>query len=113
MYNINIRIKKEEIKMGTSNFYNHENGIFVLKTPDYDEVFEMELERVVEDGDLFDADLAMEEFSNLREDEKEEKLASGEDKLVQMEKREMDDEKIYQEMVLYAKHHAEAVSGER
>src|SRR5699024_12691020 len=89
-----IRIKKEEIKMGTSNFYNHENGIFVLKTPDYDEVFEMELEKLLEDGDLFDTDLAMEEFSNLQEDEKEEILASGEDILVKMEKRKIDDDKI-------------------
>src|SRR5699024_12865738 len=94
MFNINIMIKKEEIKMRTSNFYNHENGIFVLKTPDYDEVFEMELEKLLEDGDLFDTDLAMEEFSNLPEDEKEEILASGEDILVQMAKREIDDDKI-------------------
>lgn len=87
--------------MGTSNFYNHENGIFVLKTPDYDEVFEMELEKLLEDGDLFDTDLAMEEFSNLPEDEKEEILASGEDILVQMAKREIDDDMIYQEMAFY------------
>ena len=87
--------------MGTSNFYNHENGIFVLKTPDYDEVFKMELERLLEDEDLFDTDLAMEEFSNLSEDEKEEILASGEDILVQMAKREIDDDMIYQEMSFY------------
>ena len=87
--------------MGASNFYNHENGIFVLKTPDYDEVLEMELERLLEDEDLFDTDLAMEEFNNLSEDEKEEILASGEDILVQMAKREIDDDMIYQEMAFY------------
>lgn len=87
--------------MGTSNFYNHENGIFVLKTPDYDEVFKMELERLLEDEDLFDTDLAMEEFSNLPEDEKEKILASGEDILVQMAKREISDDMIYQEMGFY------------
>ena len=87
--------------MGTSNFYNHENGIFVLKTPDYDEVFKMELERLLEDEDLFDTDLAMEEFSNLSEDEKEEILASGEDILVQMAKKEITDDMIYQEMGFY------------
>ena len=87
--------------MGTSNFYNHENGIFVLKTPDYDEVFKMEVERLLEDEDLFDTDLAMEEFSNLSEDEKEKILASGEDILVQMAKREIDDDMIYQEMSFY------------
>ena len=87
--------------MGTSNFYNHENGIFVLKTPDYDEVFKMELERFLEDEDLFDTDLAMEEFSNLSEDEKEEILASGEDILVQMAKKEISDDMIYQEMGFY------------
>ena len=87
--------------MGTSNFYNHENGIFVLKTPDYDEVFKMELERLLENEDLFDTDLAMEEFSNLPEDEKEEILASGEDILVQMAKREIDDDTIYQEIGFY------------
>ena len=87
--------------MGTSNFYNHENGIFVLKTPDYDEVFKMELERLLEDEDLFDTDLAMEEFSNLSEDEKEEILASGEDTLVQMAKKEITDDMIYQEMGFY------------
>src|SRR5699024_6089426 len=101
MYNINIRTKKEEIIMGTSNFYNHENGIFVLKTPDYDEVFEMELERLLEDGDLFDTDLAMEAFSNLSEDEKEKISASGEDILVQMAKRKISDDMIYQEMSFY------------
>ena len=84
--------------MGTSDFYNHDNGIFVLKTPDYDEVFKMELERLLEDEDLFDTDLAMEEFSNLSEDEKEEILASGEDILVQMAKKEITDDMIYQEM---------------
>lgn len=87
--------------MGTSNFYNHENGIFVLKTPDYDEVFKMELERLLENEDLFDTDLAMKEFSNLPEDEKEKILASGEDILVQMAKREIDDDMIYQEMGFY------------
>ena len=87
--------------MGTSNFYNHENGIFVLKTPDYDEVFKMELERLLEDEDLFDTDLAMEEFSNLPEDEKEKILASGEDILVQMAKKEISDDMIYQEMGFY------------
>lgn len=87
--------------MGTSNFYNHENGIFVLKTPDYDEVFKMELERLLEDEDLFDTDLAMDEFSNLSEDEKEEILASGGDILVQMAKREISDDMIYQEMAFY------------
>ena len=87
--------------MGTSNFYNHDNGIFVLKTPDYDEVFKMELERLLEDEDLFDTDLAMEEFSNLSEDEKEEILASGEDVLVQMAKKEITDDMIYQEMSFY------------
>lgn len=87
--------------MGTSNFYNHENGIFVLKTPDYDEVFKMELERLLENEDLFDTDLAMEEFSNLPEDEKEKILASGEDILVQMAKREIDDDTIYQEIGFY------------
>ena len=87
--------------MGTSNFYNHENGIFVLKTPDYDEILKMEVERLLEDEDLFDADLAMEEFSNLSEDEKEKILASGEDILVQMAKREIDDETIYQEIGFY------------
>lgn len=87
--------------MGTSNFYNHENGIFVLKTPDYDEVFKMEVERLLEDEYLFDTDLAMEEFSNLTEDEKEEILASGEDILVQMAKREITDDMIYQEMSFY------------
>ena len=87
--------------MGTSNFYNHENGIFVLKTPDYDEVFKMELERLLEDEDLFDTDLAMEEFSNLSEYEKEKILASGEDILVQMAKREISDDMIYQEMGFY------------
>ena len=87
--------------MGTSNFYNHENGIFVLKTPDYDEVFKMELERLLEDEDLFDTDLAMDEFINLSEDEKEEILASGEDILVQMAKREISDDMIYQEMGFY------------
>ena len=87
--------------MGTSNFYNHENGIFVLKTPDYDEVFKMELERLLEDEDLFDTDLAMEEFSNLPEDEREKILASGEDILVQMAKKEITDDMIYQEMGFY------------
>ena len=87
--------------MGTSNFYNHENGIFVLRTPDYDEVFKMELERLLENEDLFDTDLAMKEFSNLPEDEKEKILASGEDILVQMAKREIDDDMIYQEMGFY------------
>ena len=87
--------------MGTSNFYNHENGIFVLKTPDYDEVFKMELERLLENEDLFDTDLAMKEFSNLPEDEKEKILASGEDILVQMAKREIDDDTIYQEIGFY------------
>ena len=87
--------------MGTSNFYNHENGIFVLKMPDYDEVLEMEVERLLGDEDLFDTDLAMEEFSNLPEDEKEEILASGEDILVQMAKREIDDNTIYQEIGFY------------
>lgn len=87
--------------MGTSNFYNHENGIFVLKTPDYDEILEMEVERLLEDEDLFDTDLAMEEFNNLSEDEKEKILASGEDILVQMAKRTIDDDMIYQEMGFY------------
>lgn len=87
--------------MGTSNFYNHENGIFVLKTPDYDEVFKMEVERLLEDEYLFDTDLAMEEFSNLSEDEKEKILASGEDILVQMAKKEITDDMIYQEMGFY------------
>ena len=87
--------------MGTSNFYNHENGIFVLKTPDYDEVLRMEVERLLEDEYLFDNDLAMEEFNNLSEDEKNEILASGEDILVQMAKREIDDEMIYQEIGFY------------
>ena len=87
--------------MGASNFYNHENGIFVLKTPDYDEVFKMEVERLLEDEDLFDTDLAMEEFSNLTEDEKEKILASGEDILVQMAKKEITDDMIYQEMGFY------------
>ena len=87
--------------MGTSNFYNHENGIFVLKTPDYDEVFKMELERLLENEDLFDTDLAMKEFSNLPEGEKEKILASGEDILVQMAKREIDDDTIYQEIGFY------------
>ena len=87
--------------MGTSNFYNHENGIFVLKTPDYDEVLKMEVERLLEDEDLFDTDLAMEEFNNLSEDEKEKILASGEDILTHMAKREIDDEIIYQEIGFY------------
>ena len=87
--------------MGTSNFYNHENGIFVLNTPDYDEVFKMEVERFLEDEDLFDTDLAMEEFSNLPEDEREKILASGEDILVQMAKKEISDDMIYQEMGFY------------
>ena len=87
--------------MGTSNFYNHENGIFVLKTPDYDEVLKMEVERLLEDEYSFDTDSAMEEFNNLSEDEKEEILASGEDILVQMAKREIDDETIYQEIGFY------------
>ena len=87
--------------MGTSNFYNHENGIFVLKTPDYDEVFKMEVERLLEDEYLFDTDLAMEEFSNLSEDEKEKILASGEDILVQIAKKEITDDMIYQEMGFY------------
>ena len=86
--------------MGTSNFYNHENGIFVLNTPDYDEVFKIEVERLLEDEYLFDTDLAMEEFNNLSEDEKEKILASGEDILVQMAKREIHDDMIYQEMAI-------------
>lgn len=87
--------------MGTSNFYNHENGIFVLRTPDYDEILEMEVERLLEDEVLFDTGLAMEEFSNLSEDEKEKILASGGSILVQMAKREIDDETIYQEIGFY------------
>ena len=87
--------------MGTTNFYNHENGIFVLKTLDYDEVLKMEVERLLEDEDLFDTELAMEEFSNLPEDEKERILASEEDILVQMAKRTIDDETIYQEIGFY------------
>lgn len=87
--------------MGTSNFYNHENGIFVLKTPDYDEVLKMEVERLLEDEYSFDTDSAMEEFNNLSEDEKEEILASGEDILVQMAKKEITDDMIYQEMAFY------------
>lgn len=87
--------------MGTSNFYNHENGIFVLKTPDYDEILKMEVERLLEDEDLFDTDLAMEEFNNLPENEKEKILTSGEDILTQMAKREIDDETIYQEIGFY------------
>lgn len=87
--------------MGTSNFYNHENGIFVLKTPSYEEVLEMEVERLLEDEYLFDTDLAMEEFNNLSEDEKEKILASGEDILVQMAKKEITDDMIYQEMGFY------------
>lgn len=87
--------------MGTSNFYNHENGIFVLKTPDYDEVLKMEVERLLEDEYSFDTDSAMEEFNNLSEDEKEEILASGEDILVQMAKKEITDDMIYQEMGFY------------
>lgn len=87
--------------MGTSNFYNHENGIFVLKTPDYDEVLKMEVERLLEDEYSFDTDSAMEEFNNLSEDEKNKILASGEDVLVQMAKREIDDEMIYQEMAFH------------
>ena len=99
--NMNIRTKKEEIKMGTSNFYNHENGIFVLKTPDYDEILKMEVERLLEDEYLFDTDLVMEEFNDLSDKEKESILSSGEDILVQMAKREIDDETIYQEMGFY------------
>ena len=87
--------------MGTSNFYNHENGIFVLKTPDYDEILKMEVERLLEDEYLFDTELAMEEFNNLPEKEKEDILSSGEDILVQMAKREIDDETIYQEIGFY------------
>ena len=87
--------------MGTSNFYNHENGIFVLNTPDYDEVLEMEVERLLEDEDLFDTELAMEEFNYLSDQEKESILSSGEDILVQMAKREIDDETIYQEIGFY------------
>ena len=61
----------------------------------------MEVERLLGDEDLFDTDLAIEEFSNLPEDEKEEILASGEDILVQMAKREIDDNTIYQEIGFY------------
>ena len=61
----------------------------------------MELERLLENEDLFDTDLAMKEFSNLPEDEKEKILASGEDILVQMAKREIDDDTIYQEIGFY------------
>ena len=87
--------------MGTSNFYNHENGIFVLKTPDYDEILKMEVERLLEDEYLFDTDLVMEEFNDLSDKEKESILSSGEDILVQMAKREIDDETIYQEIGFY------------
>lgn len=83
--------------MGANNFYNHENGIFVLQTPGYDEVLELEVERLLDEGD-YDEELAMKDFNNLLEEEKEKIRNSGESILVQMAKRTIDGEDIYQEM---------------
>src|SRR5690625_4245293 len=78
--------------MGTSNFYNHENGIFVLNNYSYDEVLEMEIERLLEDNSWVES--AQEELKGYLPKDKESAL-------VELAKDEISEESIYEEMAFY------------
>lgn len=96
--------------MGTSNFYNHENGIFVLQRYSYEEVLEMEIERMLDDTGWIhqvarDEVLETMDSREWIEDEKNYKkvqeLMNNEVWLSEKAKEEITDDMIYQEMNFY------------
>lgn len=96
--------------MGASNFYNHENGIFVLPRYTYEEVLEMEIERMLDDTGWIQGVAQDEVFEEMRSgkwiqeeenNKKVQKLMNDEDWLSEKAKEEITDDMIYQEMAFY------------
>lgn len=96
--------------MGTSNFYNHENGIFVLQGYSYEKVLEMEIERMLDDTGWIhqvarDEVIETMDIREWIEDEKNykkvQKLMNDEVWLSEKAKEEITDDMIYQEMNFY------------
>lgn len=96
--------------MGTSNFYNHENGIFVLRRYSCEEVLEMEIERMLDDTGWIQGvaqDEVFEEMRNgewIKEEENNKKvqeLMNNEAWLIEKAKEEITEEMIYEEMNFY------------
>lgn len=96
--------------MGASNFYNHENGIFVLQRYSYEDVLEMEIERMLDDTGWIhqvarDEVIKTMDSREWIEDEKNYKqvkeLMNDEDWLSEKAKEEITDDMIYETMSFY------------
>ena len=107
--------------MGTSNFYNHENGIFVLKGYSYEDIIEIEIERMLCDTDWIhqvarDEVIKTMDIRESIEDEKNYKkvreLMNNEVWLSEKAKEEITDDMIYQTMSFYEQIDCEELFGD-
>ena len=107
--------------MGTSNFYNHENGIFVLKGYSYEDIIEIEIERMLCDTDWIhqvarDEVIKTMDIRESIEDEKNYKkvqeLMNNEVWLSEKAKEEITDDMIYQTMSFYEQTDCEELFGD-
>lgn len=107
--------------MGTSNFYNHENGIFVLKGYSYEDILEIEIEGMLDDTDWIhqvarDEVVKTMDIRESIEDEKNYKkvqeLMNNEVWLSEKAKEEITDDMIYQTMSFYEQTDCEELFGD-
>lgn len=107
--------------MGASNFYNHENGIFVLQRYSYEDVLEMEIERMLDDTGWIHQvarDEVIETMDSREwiEDEKNYKqvkeLMNNDAWLSEKAKEEITDDMIYEAMNFYEQTDYEELFGD-
>lgn len=107
--------------MGTSNFYNHENGIFVLNQMDYDEVKEYLIEdsinslhwcEEVAENEVFRLMRNGEWFTEEEKNEKVQELIKNDTWLKEKAESGISDDLIYEEMRFYEQMECEELFGE-